>query len=147
MSAEAPVSWHYKISSVAMPSDDLLLRHKTNWREIYESEFAHAQGCDEVLFVNEHGRLTEGSRTNIFLRRSGKLFTPPLQDGLLNGCLRHALIAEGKCEEAELYPSDLEAADEVLLGNSLRGLIKAVPAETMAKRAIASIQAASTSRP
>lgn len=123
-----PVHWRYTISSVVMPSRDILLRHKTNWREIYESEFAHAQGSDEVLFVNEHGRLTEGSRTNIFLRRGEQLFTPPLEDGVLNGCLRRELIAEGQCKEAELTPHDLDGG-VVMLGNSLRGLIKAVAAE------------------
>jgi len=125
----APALWRYTLSSVVMPSDDILLKHKTSWRETYESEFVHAQGGDEVLFVNEHGHLTEGSRTNIFLRRGGRLFTPPLQEGLLNGCLRRELIADGQCEESELYPHDLEAADEVLLGNSLRGLIAATAAE------------------
>lgn len=124
-----PALWRYTVSSVVMPSNDILLKHKTNWRETYESEFTHAQGSDEVLFVNEHGRLTEGSRTNIFLRRGGRLFTPPLREGLLNGCLRRELIADGQCEEAELYPHDLEAGDSVLLGNSLRGLIPAVAAE------------------
>jgi para-aminobenzoate synthetase/4-amino-4-deoxychorismate lyase len=124
----APSLWRYTVSSVVMPSNDILLKHKTNWRETYESEFTHAGG-DEVLFVNERGRLTEGSRTNIFLRRGGRLFTPPLQEGLLNGCLRCELIADGQCEEAELYPHDLESADEVLLGNSLRGLIVAIAAE------------------
>lgn len=131
MPSEVSASWRYVISSVKMPIGDVLLRHKTSWREIYESEFARAIGCDEVLFVNDRGRLTEGSRTNLFLRRDGKLLTPPLRDGLLDGCLRRALITEGKCEEAELYPSDLDTADELLLGNSLRGLIKAVPAKAI----------------
>lgn len=130
ISSATPVLWRYALSPVPMPSDDFLLRHKTSWREVYESEFARVGECDEVLFINEHGRLTEGSRTNIFLRRDGKLLTPPLRDGLLNGCLRRALIAEGKCEEAELYPRDLETGDELLLGNSLRGLIRAVPAQS-----------------
>ncbi|MBS0273015.1 MAG: aminodeoxychorismate synthase component I [Proteobacteria bacterium] len=132
----APAYWRYTISSVVMPSSDILLRHKTNRRETYESEFefGHTQGSDEVLFVNEHGRLTEGSRTNIFLRRGEQLFTPPLDDGVLNGCLRRELIAGGQCEEAPLYPQDLNGG-AVLLGNSLRGLIKAVAAEPALARA------------
>ncbi|HSC60201.1 MAG TPA: chorismate-binding protein [Rhizomicrobium sp.] len=124
--------WRYAVSTVEMQSRDELLRHKTSWREVYESELAHAQGCDEIVFVNEFGRLTEGSRTNIFLNRGGRLVTPPLRDGVLGGCLRQALIAEGKCEEAELYPRDLKVGGEVLLGNSLRGLITAIPAECLA---------------
>ena len=86
--------------------------------------------CDEVLFVNQYGRLTEGSRTNIFLRRDGRLITPPLRDGVLDGCLRRELIEERRCEECEIYPRDLANADEVLLGNSLRGLLSAVPSRS-----------------
>ncbi|HEY2032658.1 MAG TPA: aminodeoxychorismate synthase component I [Rhizomicrobium sp.] len=131
LSARSAAPWRYVVSGVEMQSSDALLRHKTNWRETYESELALALGCDEVLFVNEHGRLTEGSRTNIFLKRGRRLLTPPLSDGVLGGCLRQALLAERKCEEAELYPGDLQSCDEVFLGNSLRGLIKAFPVKSL----------------
>jgi para-aminobenzoate synthetase/4-amino-4-deoxychorismate lyase len=126
--AASPAAWRYAISPKVIHSGDVLLRHKTNWREAYEEDLANLQNCDEVLFVNEHGHLTEGSRTNLFVRGAGRLITPPLDDGVLDGCLRRALIDEGVCEESIIRPHDLEAADEVLLGNSLRGLIKAVPA-------------------
>ena len=123
--------WCYVISSAVMDDRDELLRHKTNWREAYEAALAQAQDCDEVIFVNTRGRLTEGTRSNIFLRRAGKLYTPPVSDGLLPGCLRAELIAQGACDEATLYPEDLDTAEEVLFGNSLRGLVKAVRLETV----------------
>jgi para-aminobenzoate synthetase/4-amino-4-deoxychorismate lyase len=121
-------AWRYAISPVAMASGDILLRHKTNWREAYEEELSRLPNCDEVLFVNEHGHVTEGSKTNVFVRRAGRLVTPPLEDGLLDGCLRRTLIEDGACVEGVLFPRDLETGDDVFLGNSLRGLIKAVPA-------------------
>jgi para-aminobenzoate synthetase/4-amino-4-deoxychorismate lyase len=126
----ASVRWSYAISSHAVQSGDLLLRHKTTWRGFYDDEqtrLARATGCDEALFVNERGELTEGSRTNIFVRRGGRLFTPPLSCGLLDGVLRRELIETGQCEEAVLTPAVLAIADEVLLGNSLRGFIQAEP--------------------
>ena len=86
--------------------------------------------CDEVLFLNERGEITEGSRTNVFARIDGKLLTPPLSAGVLDGCLRRALIEEGRCVEATLMPEDLEGAEKVFLGNSLRGLIPARPVES-----------------
>jgi para-aminobenzoate synthetase/4-amino-4-deoxychorismate lyase len=129
LAAAPSAAWRYAISPVPMHSRDLLLRHKTNWRETYEEELARLRNCDEVLFVNEHNRLTEGSRTNLFIRRAGRLVTPPLDDGVLDGCLRRALIEEGACDEGHVHPHELEMADEVLLGNSLRGLIKAVLAD------------------
>jgi para-aminobenzoate synthetase/4-amino-4-deoxychorismate lyase len=122
--------WTYAISQHRVNSADLLLRHKTSWREMYEEEHAKLSretGCDEVLFLNERGELTEGSRSNIFIRRDGKLFTPPQSAGLLSGCLRREMLADGECAECNLMPDDLENA-EVFLGNSLRGLIRAQPA-------------------
>ena len=81
----------------------------------------------EVLFVNERGELAEGSRTNIFLARAGRLLTPALTCGLLPGTFRQRLIETGEAEEAILRPADLATADRVYLGNSVRGLVPAVP--------------------
>jgi para-aminobenzoate synthetase/4-amino-4-deoxychorismate lyase len=119
-----PERWTYAISPQRI-SADAFCRHKTNWRDLYEREFARL-ACDEVVFLNERGEVVEGSRTNIFVARDGKLLTPPLSAGALDGCLRRALIDEGRCREAVLLPGDLNG--EVYLGNSLRGLIRAMPA-------------------
>jgi para-aminobenzoate synthetase/4-amino-4-deoxychorismate lyase len=116
--------WTYAISEKRTNSADALLRHKTSWRELYESEHA-ASGVDEVVFLNERGEITEGSRTNIFARIDGKLFTPPLLCGVLNGCLRAEMLADHDCEESVLTLDDLTRAEEIFLGNSLRGLIRA----------------------
>ena len=59
----------------------------------------------ETIFVDPDGQLTEGSRTNIFVERDGKLLTPPLSRGLMPGILRAKLIEEGKAEEADLTPT------------------------------------------
>ena len=50
---------------------------------------------------------------------------PALSCGLLPGVLRSELIALGKAREATLGPHDLRAAEELFVGNSLRGLIRA----------------------
>ena len=123
-------AWSFAISPLRVSSADALARHKTNWRDLYENEFARlakSSGCDEVVFLNERGEVVEGSRTNIFVARDGKLLTPPLSAGALDGCLRRALIDEERCIEATLLPENLVNA-EVYLGNSLRGLIRAMPA-------------------
>ena len=119
-----PPHWSYAISAERTDSRDLFLRHKTSWRELYESEVKRL-GADEVVFVNERGELTEGARSNIFIKRGDMLLTPPLAAGVLDGCLRAELIAQGKAREAVLMPDDLKG--EVYFGNSLRGLIPAKP--------------------
>jgi para-aminobenzoate synthetase/4-amino-4-deoxychorismate lyase len=115
-----PPHWTYAISPERTDSRDLFLRHKTNWRELYENEVKRL-GTDEVIFVNERGEITEGARSNVFVMRGDVLLTPPLSAGFLNGCLRAELLAQGRAQEAVLYPQDLRG--EICFGNSLRGLI------------------------
>jgi para-aminobenzoate synthetase/4-amino-4-deoxychorismate lyase len=117
--AENPPHWTYDISPVRLDNDDLLLRHKTSWRELYDAPHAG----DEVVFLNERGEVAEGARSNLFVRRKGKLLTPPLSAGLLPGILRAEMLEGGDCEEAVLTQSDLDG--EIFFGNSLRGLIPA----------------------
>jgi len=104
---------------------DWRLRHKCTDRAFYEvsRELALAAGADEAVLVRDDGLVTEATRSNIFVEREGRLLTPPLQLGLLPGVLRRHLLDEGRATEAELTPEDL--AQGFLLGNSVRGLMKA----------------------
>lgn len=123
--------FRYAISDRPVDSGDPLLRHKTTLRRFYDGErerLAALTGCQEALFVNERGELTEGSFTTLFLRKGGRLLTPPLACGLLPGTLRAELLSRGEAEEGVLRPEDLAQAEELWLGNSVRGLIRAEPA-------------------
>src|SRR5690606_28762830 len=102
--------------------------HKTTNRAFYDEPKKRAhdeRGLDELVFLNERGELTEGSFTNLFIERNGTLVTPSLSSGLLAGTLRAELLANGTAHEAVLTLADLEAADAIYLGNSVRGLIRA----------------------
>ena len=77
-----------------------------------------------MIFLNERFELCEGARTNLFLRRGATLLTPALTCGLLPGVLRASLLASGAAREAVLTRDDL-AQGEVLMGNSVRGLVPA----------------------
>ena len=130
--AEQPVqaAMRYAISDTRVDSANPFLFHKTTRRELYDREWQHyadTQGADEVLYLNERGELAEGSRTNIFIERDGRLLTPPLSSGLLPGVLRRDLILKGKAVEAVLTLDDLARADAVYVGNSVRGLVRAEP--------------------
>ena len=120
----------YVISETRLDSTNAFLFHKTTRRELYDREWQHyadTMKADEVLYLNERGELAEGSRTNIFVERDGKLVTPPLSSGLLPGVLRSELLASGKAVEATLTPDDLEGSNVVYVGNSVRGLVRAEP--------------------
>ncbi len=113
--------------SLPLPVDegDWRLRHKSSDRGFYTEalQVARQQHAAEALLVRDDGLLTEGSFTNLFVERDGKLLTPPARLGLLPGVLRRSLIEEGRAQEAELCLDDLE--DGFLLGNALRGLMPA----------------------
>ena len=97
-----PPHWTYTLSPNATDSNDELLRHKISWREQYENEVARLK-TDEVIFRNERSELTEGARSNIFIRRDGVLLTPPLSSGLLPGILRAELLESGAREGIEEF--------------------------------------------
>jgi para-aminobenzoate synthetase / 4-amino-4-deoxychorismate lyase len=120
----------FVISETRLDSADIFLFHKTTRRELYDREWQQyhdALGAGEVVYLNERGELCEGSRTTIFLEREGRLLTPALASGLLPGTLRAELIAEGRAVESVLNLQDLESADAIYLGNSVRGLVRAEP--------------------
>ncbi|MFN2099074.1 aminodeoxychorismate synthase component I [Altererythrobacter sp. MF3-039] len=111
-----------------MPVDpsDWRLRHKSSDRGFYGDALAVAMdaGASEGLLLHPSGFLTEGNSSNIFLRRTnGILVTPRAELGLLPGVLRRTLLESGKAVEGEISIDDL--ADGFLLGNSVRGLLKA----------------------
>jgi para-aminobenzoate synthetase/4-amino-4-deoxychorismate lyase len=121
----------FVLSPVAVRSDDPFLYHKTSHRPLYGRErarLAAATGCDEVIFVNERGELTEGTWTNLFVECGGRLATPALSCGLLDGTLRRELLETEpeRVREAILRPADLVHAERIFLGNSVRGLMPAV---------------------
>jgi para-aminobenzoate synthetase/4-amino-4-deoxychorismate lyase len=117
---EVPV----RVAVRPLPVDpsDFRLRYKTTDRRFLDLTRQQA-GEYETVFVDPEGQLTEGSRTSLFVEREGRLLTPPLSRGLMPGILRAKLIEEGRAEEAELTPADLEGGFYV--GNIVRGLIPA----------------------
>lgn len=114
----------FSISNTCPDAQSPFTYHKTTQRDFYEAQRA-AQTGDEVVFTNAQGHLTEGSFTNLFVDIQGKLFTPPVSAGLLPGTLRQELLDRGEAFEADLTAVDLNAPNQVFLGNSVRGLVPA----------------------
>ena len=115
------------VSDERVSSGDAMLKYKTSWRPAHDAaaECAQRSGYFDALLRNERDELTEGSRTNVFVRIDGTLYTPPLRSGVLPGILRNAILSRGEAVERVLYENDLRSADEVFAGNSARGLLKA----------------------
>jgi para-aminobenzoate synthetase/4-amino-4-deoxychorismate lyase len=130
------VFWAHEIlegaaHSLRMQSNNLLLPHKTTQRSLYDLAWQKAVslGGFDALFMNERGELTEGGRTTIFIRpqHSDEWLTPPLSAGVLPGVMRAAILRDPalKAREANLTIDDVIGANEIMLSNALRGMIKA----------------------
>ncbi|MGZ5817467.1 MAG: aminodeoxychorismate synthase component I [Burkholderiaceae bacterium] len=111
-------------------ANDLFLRHKTTVREGYDAAWrtAEAQGAFDMLFCNTQGELTEGGRSNVFIKLGGHWYTPPLSAGLLPGVMRAVLLEDPdwNARERRLTLQDLRSAEEIVVCNALRGVLRAV---------------------
>ena len=111
-------------------TDDALLLHKTTRRAEYDRAWqaADALGGFDMLFVNERGEVTEGGRSNLFVKLDGQWVTPPLSCGVLPGVMRGVLLDDPAFGAVERVVTldDLARAQALLLTNALRGALDAV---------------------
>src|SRR5829696_364440 len=108
------------LASQAVNSSDRFLFHKTTHRDFYGAQLAARADCDDIIFWNERGEITESSIANVVLSLDDQLFTPPVESGLLAGTFRNQLLAEGKIKERAITISELENAKVIYLINSVR---------------------------
>ncbi|MGG1946251.1 bifunctional anthranilate synthase component I family protein/class IV aminotransferase [Trinickia sp. NRRL B-1857] len=110
-------------------SSEFLLRHKTTSRSEYDRAWrlAETHGAFDALFFNERGELTEGGRTNVFVKLDGAWYTPPLSAGLLPGVMRQVLLDDAamSARERMLTQADLLRAEALIICNALRGALPA----------------------
>jgi len=102
------------------------LFHKTTRRQIYDDARKQAveQELFEILFTNNRDEVTEGSISNIFIEKDGRIVTPPIGCGLLNGTFRRFLLKHDRIEEQVVSRRDVDSADAVYVGNSIRGMVQ-----------------------
>ena len=113
------------ISKDKINSQSIFQHHKTSHREHYNQAYDKAEkdGFYDILFFNENNDLVEASRHNIFIKKGDKYLTPPLKSGALNGIERQNFMLRNKVKEVSLSMEDLLNADQILLTNSVRGVV------------------------
>src|SRR5215469_8397371 len=82
--------------------------------------YAAERGGGEAIFANTVGQLCEGTGTNVFVVRGGRLLTPPLPSGCLAGVTRALVIEWADAEEVDLPLDALASADEAFLSGTTR---------------------------
>jgi branched-chain amino acid aminotransferase len=86
---------------------------------------AKASGAKEAIMLNAKGNVAEGTVFNVFMAKAGKVFTPPIEAGILDGItrkliIRHALESGIRIAEANFNTAKLMSADEVFFTSTLR---------------------------
>jgi branched-chain amino acid aminotransferase len=89
---------------------------------------AAKEGFDEAVLLNERSEVSECTSANIFVVKSGKVLTPPLSSGCLEGVTRGILMeiapeAGVSVAAQSLHPEDLYSADEVFISSTNRNVI------------------------
>ncbi len=92
------------------------------------SIFAQENGFQNCLLLNDEKNVVEALQGNIFILLDGKLITPPITDGCLNGIMRKKIISLAKSieniemVEASISPFDLQKAEELFITNVIKGI-------------------------
>ena len=95
---------------------------------------ARRRGAYEAIMCDGVGRIAEGTSSNLFVVRGGRVQTPPLAVGILEGITRRHVIAIARgmglyVDEVQLWPVDLDGADEAFITSSVRGIMPVVRAD------------------
>jgi branched-chain amino acid aminotransferase len=85
-------------------------------------------GYDEAILLNSHGFVAECTGENLFVVKDGRITTPPLSSGALDGITRDSVMTIARdlgidVIEADLVRSDLYLADEAFLTGTAAELV------------------------
>ncbi|WP_281637504.1 aminotransferase class IV [Flavobacterium marginilacus] len=92
------------------------------------SIYAHENGLDNCILLNDSKNVVEALQGNIFMLIGGRLITPPVSEGCLNGVMRKQILELAKkIEGIEVFeeiisPFDLQKADELFVTNVIKGI-------------------------
>ncbi len=89
---------------------------------------AKAVGADEAVMLNTVGEVACAAAANLFWIKDGRLFTPALDCGVLDGIARAAVLdaalqAEAAAMEVRAGPEALAGAEAAFITNSLMGVL------------------------
>jgi D-alanine transaminase len=98
---------------------------------VLAKRLAHKRGCDEAIFVDEKGGITEGSSSAFFAIFGNKLQTAPLAANILPSITRQFVLKIYKNVGLELLEKQIKAesatgADELFIAVSSKDIVPVV---------------------
>ncbi|MBP1948094.1 aminodeoxychorismate synthase component I [Virgibacillus litoralis] len=109
---------YVKLAPNPINKQDEFLYHKTTNRTVYEK--FDKTGLFDVLLWNEEREVTEFTIGNVVIELNDKLYTPPVECGLLAGTYRKYLLEEGIITERRIKLEEIHLCSKVWLINSVR---------------------------
>ena len=99
---------------------------------------AQKSGAADAIMVNPWGQLTEGTTSNLFFVRDGRLLTPEKDCGILSGITREKIIQLAQengmaLEEGKWPGEELLHADEIFLSGTVK---KVMPVSILDNRPV-----------
>lgn len=127
---EAPTPLEIVICNTRLAMQPRLagIKHANRLEQVLAAREVAAQGAEDGLQMNERGELVCAVSSNLFIFAEGTLLTPPVSECGVAGTVRRLILEELApaagiaTEERTLRPADLEAAEELLLTNSVQGI-------------------------
>ncbi len=103
------------------------IKHLNRLEQVLARSEWEDENIAEGLLLDELGHVVEGTQSNLFVVRDGRLLTPALSYCGVAGVMRGLIMDEAPrlgifCEEATLRLGDVLEADEVFFCNSLIGI-------------------------
>lgn len=94
---------------------------------IMAAMWAKENKLDDAIVLNNYNRIADATIANIFFVKDGKIKTPALSEGCVNGVMRKYLIECFKkenipFEETSIETDEISEANEIFLTNSVRGI-------------------------
>ena len=83
---------------------------------------AHDLGADDAIWLSSDGWVLEAPTANVVVLTAGELVSPPIATGVLPGTTLAAVRALEPIRERPVSAVELQAADEVMLLSSIRGV-------------------------
>jgi len=82
---------------------------------------------DELLLLNQEGRISEATAANVFFVFGNSLYTPEIKEGCLEGVMRTLVLNHAgelgiKVRQTQISPEFIERADEIFLTNAIQGI-------------------------
>lgn len=89
--------------------------------------WAKQNKLDDAIVLNNYNRIADATIANIFLVKNGKIKTPSLREGSINGVMRRYLLKALQkenipFEETMIEKDELAEADEIFTTNSVQGI-------------------------